>query len=183
MDGLLWQMIVINVITPSFPFIFPIRVALTVAAVGVAPWWTVLILANLAGGLGMLPVYALARWKAADYWQARLGRQPTLSRLRSRWRNNMFVVQVLLNATPLPDVISGGLAGCERYPIWRFLLAQLLGRSFHNLPLVIGGLWLADSPWLPKLLGWLQHPLLWIGLVAAAAIWMIVQSRRTANKQ
>lgn len=177
-------MVAINLATPTAPFIFPLRLALTAAAVKTNPWWLVLLTANLAGGLGMLPVYALARWRAAETWHARCEQYPLLHRLRQRYRTNMFIVQVLMNATPMPDVVSAGLAGCERYPIWRFVLSQIIGRSFHNVPLVLGGLLFAQSPWFIRGLALLRHPALWIIVVTTALLWWHldrIRSRQTTG--
>lgn len=182
MDGVWWQLIWINLATPSLPFIFPIRVAVILDAATHLPWWAVLGTASIAGAIGMLPVYAIARWHAADRWHRRIERYPSLIRLRHRWRSNMFVVQVLLHATPVPEVVASGLAGCERYPVWRFLLAQLVGRICHNLPLVVGGLLLADVPWFQKALHALQHPVTWLVIAGLGGLWWYIQ-RRSAQDE
>lgn len=185
MDTVFWQMVAINLATPTLPFIFPLRLAITAAAVNTNPWWLVLLVANLAGGVGMLPVYVLARWKAADAWHTRCERYPVLQRLRRRYRSNMFMVQVLMNATPMPDIVSSGLAGCEQYPIWRFLLSQVIGRSFHNVPLILGGLLFADNPWFSRAIALLHHPMVWAIVISTAIIWWGVdriRSRQTTGE-
>ncbi len=182
MDGMLWQLVWVNLVTPNFPFIFPLRMATTASAVSVLPWWSVLFIANLCGGLGMLPVYAIARWRAADAWHARIEEDETIRRLRHRWRSNMFIIQVLMNATPLPDLVSSGFAGCERFSIWRFLLSQVIGRSFHNLPLVLGGLFLERFSWFSSVVRIARHPLSIVGaIIIAVGLWLF-HTRRKAKQ-
>lgn len=183
MDGMLWQLVVANLLTPNAPFIFPWRMAATAEAATVYPWWIVLSIANLCGAIGMIPVYALARWFAADSWHQRIERYPVLQQLRHRWRSNMFVVQICMNATPLPDVVSSGLAGCERYPLWKFMLSQILGRSFHNVPLILGGALLGRFPWFQKLMTFITQPLVMIAIVLVTALIWLLHARSKPQPQ
>lgn len=161
----------INFVCPTLPFLWPLRVTSVTGSVLHLPWWLVLVVANLAGAFGMWPVYLLARHHA-HRWQGALERIPKLQKLRQRWNGNMFIIQILLQAVPLPDMVSSTLAGCEQYPFRRLLLAQFIGRSFHNLPLVIGGLALEKLGWLPTLLRITNHPVTWVLISGLAVLWV-----------
>src|SRR5262249_40893815 len=136
---LLWQLFWINLVEPSCPWLFAVRMALTAGAVTGAPWWAVLIVSTTGGAVGMLPAYAVARWATPPQWSKRIESSPQLE-LYGRWaRKHMFLLQVLLTATPTPRLVSCGLAGLARYSIARFLLAQAIGQGIHNAILVVAG--------------------------------------------
>lgn len=208
MDGMLWQLVLANLVTPNFPFVFLWRVAVTTAAAGIYPWWMVLIIANFCGGLGMFPVYALTKWLKNESWASRVARTSWLLRLRDtlyawwllrplgrlffplakpswqrmlqrdlpyrrlryRLRRNMFLTQVMMNVTPLPDFISSSLAGYERYPFSRLLISQLIGRTFHNGWLVLGGAVLGRYPWFQQGMSFIGQPLVMLTLTLATFI-------------
>ena len=109
----------INILAPSCPWLFPVRMALTAGAVTGAPWWAVLIVSTTGGTLGMLPGYAVARWATPAGWRRRIEADPGLKRYSPWARSYMFLLQVLLTATPTPHLISSGLAGLARYSVLR----------------------------------------------------------------
>lgn len=164
MDRLVWWMVFYNFITPTIPLLFPWRGMSTAAAVHVLPWWVVLLLANGLGGLGMLPVTLWFRQHGPEQRQHMIEHFPLLGTIRHRYRRNMFLAQIMLNATPLPDYASSWLAGSERYPLWRLWLAQLVGRTFHNLPLVLAGWLTVKAPWFMAWYGFVNSP--WVSICA-----------------
>ena len=147
--------------------------ALTAGAVTGAPWWAVLIVSTTGGALGMLPAYAVARW-ATPQWPERIKNSPQLERY-SRWaQEHMFLLQVLLTATPTPRLVSCGLAGLARYSIVRFLLAQAIGQGIHNAILVVGGLILERNRWFVRFEDLARRPLVWLLLVAiTGVVWLV----------
>jgi membrane protein YqaA with SNARE-associated domain len=221
MDGMLWQLVWINLITPNFPFIFQTRAAITAAAVETHPWWLVLFIANLCGGLGYYPIYALTRWLIKVPWHQRVERNIGLRWIRDRWqsvqilvriwtwlfppsrnsfhqqlkrnkkfrrlryrtRRSMFLTQILLNGTGLPDFICSWLAGYQRYPFWKLLLAQIIGRSFHNVPIVFTGVLLGRFAWFSGLVTIMRHPLVVVITTAAMILWWTLETRRDSVRQ
>jgi membrane protein DedA with SNARE-associated domain len=179
LSGTLWQLFWINLITPSCPWLFPVRMALTAGAVTAAPWWAVLLVATTGGTLGMLPGYAVARWATPPGWRAQIENDPRLGRMSGWARSNMFWLQVLLTATPTPHLVSSGLAGLERYSIPLFLLAQFIGQGSHNAMIVVGGEMLARYRWFVELESLVRNPLAWLVVAAVMGIAWLVRRQRT----
>jgi membrane protein DedA with SNARE-associated domain len=148
--------------------------ALTAGAVTRAPWWAVLIVSTAGGALGMLPGYAIARWATPPQWPKLIETNPQLGRYSHWARTHMFLLQVLLTATPTPHLVSSGLAGLARYSILRFLLAQVIGQATHNAILVAGGVILERNRWFIRFEDLVRRPVVWLALVAITGIaWLI----------
>ncbi len=159
MDSAFWKMVWFNLITPTVPFpTFLYRAESTVTATTTTPWWIVLIIANVVGALGQLHLVMIYRRytsRAVDRWRAR---SRTLDWLWRHLSRSMFGLQIALNFTFLPDHLSCLLAGSVKYPLRRFFFAQCIGRTAHNLPLVLGGLWVIKQPWYHRLSEAFYHP-------------------------
>jgi len=182
-DRLIWEFVIYNLICPALPVLFPWRVAATAAAVQVLPWWLVLIGANALGAIGMLPILFVFRHYGAQPWNDLSRRWPVVQACRRRFRRNMFGLQIALNATPLPDYVSCALAGSERYSVFRFWTAQFIGRTIHNLPLVIGGTILSHFPFFKVLRQMLGHPVV-IGLAICAGLgWIAMRVCRYVGER
>jgi membrane protein DedA with SNARE-associated domain len=182
MDRLLWEMIGYYLVTPTVPYLWPWRLSATAAATTTTPWWLVVIIANAAGAVGMLPIAWAMRRLGADRLDELTNRWPLLGRLHRWCHGNMFLLQIALNFTLLPDYVSCALAGGVRYPLRRLWLAQLLGRTTHNLPIVLGGAALVQHPWFLVLRGFLEHPLVIAAAVLVTLIFLAIQALQSAGE-
>ena len=184
MAAVLWQLIWVNLVSLE-PFTMTLRVSITAGAVDVIPWPVVLLVAATASSIGVLPVYFLTRWKIAHPWERQVAAHTTIARLRTRWRGHMFLWQIVLNAIPFVDLVGTGLAGCERYPFWRLFPALVIGRSIHNLPVVLGGLMLAKQPWFQTWLSIVRLPVVTglICLIVLLVFLVVIGAIRRAATQ
>lgn len=147
MHQLWWDLLFYNFITPIMPYpFFPLRLGATAAAVTIMPWWMALLVANAVGGLAMIPLTLVYRRVGAQSIARWAERYALLRWLMSLFSRHMFWLQVALNFTLLPDHVSCALAGSVRYPLWRMFVAQLIGRTAHNLPIVLFGAVFATRP-------------------------------------
>lgn len=183
MVGVLWQLFLVNLISTFDVVMAPLRVAMTMGAVDTLPWWLVLIVASIAGAVGIMPLYFLAKWKIAHPWQRQVVVHPELARLHTRWRRHMFLWLLILCSIPYVDLVGTGLAGCERYPFRRMLAVLLLGRCIHNLPLVLGGLLLAKYAWFQSFTQTLRHPAIGLGLIVVLLASVVIVTRRIYKPQ
>ncbi len=160
MDREFWMMVWYNLITPTIPFPFFIyRAAATATATATTPWWIVLIVANVIGAAGMLHLVKGYQHGTADLLERTANRSRTFRWLVSHLKRYMFLLQVALNFTLLPDHVSCALAGSTRYSPRRFFLAQCIGRTAHNLPIVLGAKWILSHPWYVGLNRLMYHPI------------------------
>lgn len=174
------ELIFYNLICPAvpFPLIVAARVESIMATTAVSPVWLVVIVANAIGGLGLLPIAFVIRRFGAERVDRLLQRWPKIVSLRARHRQHMFWLQIGLNCTLLPDYVGGALAGIERYSLPRLWLAQLIGRTAHNLPIALVGLWAAKQPWYNLIHQVFAHPLVQIATVVAVVLtlsWKLLQ--------
>jgi membrane protein DedA with SNARE-associated domain len=93
----------------------------------------------------------------------------------------MFLLQLLLTATPMPRLVAGALAGFARYSVLRFLLAQTIGEGAHNALLVTGGVFFRRFPWFIRFAGLARQPLTWLVTAAVMGVAWFVRRRRTAD--
>jgi membrane protein DedA with SNARE-associated domain len=192
-DQELWHLVLLNFITPTYVIIFPLRMAVTIATATTHHWLIVTELAVISGSLGMIPVYAMTRWWAANRWNHLWQENNGIIRWRQRLRRRMFLYQIVLNVIQVPDPGLSALAGCEKYPLKRFLLAQLIGRHFHVVPLVLYGTAfkhvpffqpfiaaMQQVPWFHRALVILSSP--WTSIILIAAITIIALIRLWQKK-
>lgn len=176
MDTIVWKMLWYQLATPVVLLLAGHRVTTTMAAVEVLPWWQLAPLAAAAGAIGSLPIVLFTRRQNGEWIEELTALHPSLAWLHRTCRRNMFLLQTLISISILPDPVGPAIAGYERYPLWRFCLAQFIGRTLHNIPLVLSGVFLAQFPWFHYLHDLVQHPIttafgiLIVIMVAAMAI-------------
>lgn len=197
MTEVLLELIWYNLISPIDFVVAPIRVLITAGAVDTLPWGIVLVIAATCNTLGFQPAYwsiklaayLLKRWKIAHppkQHRAMPGWLIPFYNFLARWRKHKFVWQVILNSVPYLDWGAASLAVAERYPYWRYLVAALIGRCLHNLPVVLGGLWLTKQDWFQVLVRGARDPLTTIIVILTVVIATVIlffNLRRNGNTQ
>lgn len=118
--------------------ILPVPSFLAVFAAGslLNPWLVGLI-AGLGAALGELTGYALGAG-GRRAMKSRYRREIALAKGVME-RYGLFPILVLFAATPLPDDVTGILAGIIRYDIRRFIAAVLAGKVIMSLGLAWAG--------------------------------------------
>jgi membrane protein YqaA with SNARE-associated domain len=99
--------------------------------------WLVGLAAGLGAALGELTGYALGVGGRRAL-KSRYEKQIRLAK-KIMERYGFFPILVLFAATPLPDDVTGILAGVIRYDVRRFFLAVLIGKVVMNLGLAWAG--------------------------------------------
>lgn len=194
MADVLWQLIVINLISTFDVVVAPMRVTMTMGAVDTFPWWFVLLVAAISSSIGSLPIYVITRLKISlvdklkirslgrwKFWQRikqSVANNPIVVYVLARLQQHMFIWLIVLLAIPGVDWFGTALAGRKRYPFWRFFAASIIGRCFHNLPLVIAGLLLARYPWFHGLVDVIRHPITSIILIALLLVSVLLVTHR-----
>ncbi len=177
MHQLWWELLFYNFITPIIPYpFFPLRLGATAAAVTIMPWWVALLVANAVGGLGMVPLTLFYRRIGAQSIVRWTQQHGLLRRLMTLFSRHMFWLQVALNFTLLPDHVSCALAGGTRYSIWRMFIAQLIGRTAHNLPIVLFGTAFATQPEFIRFQRLLLNPTVLTVSIGIAIVYIAVRA-------
>lgn len=147
----------VSFLIPTFNFISPFRPIIVI--IGLAthlPPLIVGIVASIGSALGALPLYYIGKkLQSLEKVQVWLDKRPSWKRLIDKVSHSSFLVIQLLLWLPFPDQLVGLYGGFERYPIWKFLIANLIGRAVWYIPLAYFGSDIVD--WLWAIWHWLQR--------------------------
>jgi len=129
----------------NFPFI-PFRPALMVFYFSKdINFLLVTLVCVLGTTIGVIPVYGMiykmSENKKAKEWLEKGWLQKILNPIK----HNMFLIIVLINITPLPDILVGAISGTEKYDFKKFLLANFIGRVIFYFPFALGGVYFAGD--------------------------------------
>lgn len=95
--------------------------------------------------LGAIPVYG-ATYKATDFEKFKQWmNKKWVKKFLLSMKNNLFLVIVLINLTPIPDPFVGILGGLEKYDFKKFLLANFVSRIIFYLPFALIGYYFAGD--------------------------------------
>ncbi len=130
------SLFLVSVLAPNINFFLPVRpTLLTILLASQMPWFVVGMTAVIGGVIGVIPLYEVAykvsETKRVQRWLHMRGIGKVLHALKDK----LFLLIVLLVITPLPDQLIGLSAGAEKYPLGRFLLANIVGRAIIYFPL------------------------------------------------
>lgn len=127
---------VVAAITPTINFLLPLRPTLLILVLSQQlPWLIVGIVASLGGTIGALPLYSIALKVSDTTTVHRWLQHGLVARLLRPLRTKMFLLLVLIIISPLPDQLIGLSGGAERYPVKKFLFANMIGRLLMYMPL------------------------------------------------
>ena len=131
----------VTILTPNLNFIMPFRPILVILALSThLPFVWVGLIASVGATLGALPIYyASAKVRDLTKVQAWLHRHSKWQRVIDRAKRSPFLTILLLLWTPVPDQLVGLYGGLEKYPIWRYILANFIGRAVWYVPLAYIG--------------------------------------------
>jgi membrane protein DedA with SNARE-associated domain len=110
--------------------------------------WLVALSAGLGAALGEL----------IGYWLGRGGRKVLKShskwfKIAEKWKEkySIFAIIIIFAATPLPDDVTGIMAGMINYNMKKFFIACLIGKIANNLALAWAGFF--GIKWILNILG------------------------------
>lgn len=132
----LGTLFLVTALAPTFNVFLPIRpTLLTIGLTTIIHWFPVGLVAALGGTVGALPLYGVALRLSETNKVRRWFSFPAVRWLLTKLQGKMFLLLVILILTPLPDQLIGLVGGTKRYPLNRFLLANLIGRLILYLGL------------------------------------------------
>jgi membrane protein YqaA with SNARE-associated domain len=143
---------------PTFNFISPLRPIIIILGLSThLPPLTVGLVASVGTTLGALPLYFVGRkLQSLDRVKNWLVKHPKIDRFMQKISHKPFLVVLCLLWFPFPDELVGLYGGFERYNVWKFLLANFIGRVVWYIPLALFG---------SDIVGWFWSAWHWLGKV------------------
>lgn len=137
-----WKLLSLTVssfLIANFPFL-PMRPAIMAVYFAKDINFILVTLACVIGTtLGAIPAYGLT-YKATELKQVEKWlNNKWIKKILDSIKHNMFLVIVLINITPLPDIMVGLIGGSEKYDFKKFVLANIVGRLIFYLPFALIG--------------------------------------------
>jgi membrane protein YqaA with SNARE-associated domain len=139
---MIWKLTVLffsSILIVNLPFL-PLRPA--IMAVYLAKeihWFFVALTCILGTTIGVIPLY-FATTKASDLGKVKTYlNKPWVKKIYEPIKNNLFLLIILFNISPLPDFLIGPLAGTGKYNFKKFILANLIGRIIYYFPFALAG--------------------------------------------
>lgn len=143
-----WKLLTLfssSLLVVNFPFV-PTRPALLAflfaSEINV---FLVIITCVIGTTLGVIPLYG-AIFKAHE---TELGvkwlKNKMFKKILKKIDRNMFLIIIIINITPLPDILIGAVAGSDKYDFKKFILANMIGRIIFYTPFALGGYYFAGD--------------------------------------
>lgn len=136
----------------SASIIFPVPAFLVIFAMGaVLNPWLVGIVAGIGAGLGEVTGY-LVGFAGKELAEKKNRKNRWLEKAK-KWTESrgIFTVILVFAATPLPDDITGIIAGAIGYNWKKFLIACIIGKTIMGIALAWGGFF--GLNWVLQILG------------------------------
>jgi len=155
-----WKLLVLfgsSILVVNFPFV-PTRPAYMALYFSKDINFLLVALTCIIGTtIGVIPMYG-ATYKASEVKKIKRWMEKRwVKKFLNPIKHNMFLVIVLINITPLPDVLIGVIGGGEKYNFKKFILANIVGRVIFYMPFALIGHYFAGDvqvfeDWLIKII-------------------------------